>query len=407
MSWNTSTSQAIGNPVLKVANKYSARLAIPYTSKASSGDQHSIRVSNAPLELNAPLSFVTISQTGDKCLTTDNTGLPTSNTISISGKPTVIEWGKTGTNLYYATDAGATHNLYRVSYIFTLVDSTAKGYNGKQHTNIFAYGQPTNSVTYTVNPRSPYRTTLLGSFSKKITSLSISANDSLMAVTFDDASPTGTLVMFSGNDIRKSNSTNINWSNKTGTPLAGLKVYTSLLEKGDYKKTFIGTDNGLFYTSDITAATPTWTNVNNNQLPNVQIFDIKQQTMEPWTCYNSGQIFIATNGRGIWTNNSFFTPYVVSVDEMTQKNAENNLKLYPNPTNGNVFVSFESIQGETATVHVIDINGRVVKAESLGKLAPGATGVQVETSDLTSGVYIVNVISDSGIKRVSKLIVTK
>jgi hypothetical protein len=406
MSWNTSTNQAIGNPVLKVATKYSARLAIPYTSGAALGPQHSIRVSNAPLDLNTPLSFVTVSSTGGTVYTTDATGAPTQNTITVTGKPYLIEWGKSGTNLYYATDAGAsTHNLYRVSQVFTIVDSTSKGYGGKQHTNLFSYGQPTNSITYTMNPRCPYRTTLIGTFTKKISSMSISSNDSLMALTFDDAG--GSLVKFSTNDIRKSNSTNITWTDKTALLPTSLKTYCSLLEKGDYKKMFVGTDNGLFFTNDITSASPTWNNVNNNQLPNVQIFDIKQQTMENYNCYNSGQIFIATNGRGIWTNNDYLASYVVSVNEKEQAKAESRLKLIPNPTNGSVFVKFEGVQGEVATVHVIDINGRVVKSENLGKLASGQSGIVMETTDLTSGVYIVNVVSDSGIKRVSKLIVTK
>ena len=55
----------------------------------------------------------------------------------------------------------------------------------------------------------------------------------------------------------------------------------------------------------------------------------------------------------------------------------------------------------------MDINGRIVKSEYLGKLNAGELNYSFETDNLTSGVYIVNVVSDSGIRRVSKLIVTK
>ena len=55
----------------------------------------------------------------------------------------------------------------------------------------------------------------------------------------------------------------------------------------------------------------------------------------------------------------------------------------------------------------MDINGRIVKKESLGKLSTGQLNYSIETNDLASGMYIVNINSDSGIKRVAKLVVTK
>ena len=81
--------------------------------------------------------------------------------------------------------------------------------------------------------------------------------------------------------------------------------------------------------------------------------------------------------------------------------------IYPNPSNGNVYVNFNGIDGETASINVMDINGRVVKNENLGKLNSGQIGYVFETTDLSSGIYIVAISSDSGIKRVAKLVVTK
>ncbi|MCW3077130.1 MAG: hypothetical protein JWO32_1739, partial [Bacteroidetes bacterium] len=404
MSWNNtvtvgSSTVPVVNPVLKIPTTTSARLAMPFA--VNNAGNYAIRISNSPLDLNAPLSFVTVSQ--DKCLTTNSAGAPTNNTISIVGKPTVLEWGKSGTYLYYATDAGAVNNLYRVSFLGTLIDSTAKGYGGKLHTNVFTF-----STTSTPNPRSPYRTTLVGSFPNKITSISTPTSDlAPMVVTFEDPSPTGTLVMASSGDISKSDITNIGFTDKTPSILSNLKTYCSLIEKSDPKKVFVGTDNGLFYTNDITLAPPTWSNVNNNQLPNVQIFDLEQQTLDPWYCYNSGQIYVATNGRGIWTNSNFFSPYVVSVNEIPKSTFENNLSLFPNPSNSNVNVSFSGISGESAKITLFDVNGRIVKTENLGKLNAEEVSYNFETSNLSSGIYIVNVISDSGVKRVAKLIVTK
>jgi hypothetical protein len=55
----------------------------------------------------------------------------------------------------------------------------------------------------------------------------------------------------------------------------------------------------------------------------------------------------------------------------------------------------------------MDINGRVVKHENLGKLNSGQIGYVFETTDLSTGIYIVSINSDLGVKRVAKLVVTK
>lgn len=385
------------NPLQKVPARISARLALAYKSNNITGGRYAIVVSKSPLSLNDPLSFVRISSDG--ALSDDANGQPTDNPISITGKPILIEWSKKGTELYYATDD---NKLYRVSHIGTILDNTPSSYSGKLTTDIFKFNYP---PTFSVNPNSPYRTTLLGSFTKTITSISVSKNDSSMVLTFND--PTGTLVMYSGNNIAKANASNINFTNKSGN-LNNVATYCSLIEMKNQKQVFVGTDNGMFYTPDITASTPQWSNVNNNQLPNVQIFDIKQQTLENWNCYNSGQIYVATNGRGVWVNRSYFAPYVVSVNEIPAAiTTGNNMSIYPNPANGVVNVSFSVVDGENASINVIDINGRLVKTENLGKLYSGQANYTFETSDLSAGMYIVNVNSSAGIKRVAKLVVTK
>jgi hypothetical protein len=234
----------------------------------------------------------------------------------------------------------------------------------------------------------------------------MASNDSVIALTFD--CPTrDTLVMANTVDVRYSDYTNVGWTNRTGTGMTNLTTYCSLLEKGNYKNAFIGTDAGMYYTDDITNAAPTWSNVNNNQLPNVQIFDIKQQTMNTWECYNSGQIYVATNGRGIWTSNKYYSPTVVSVKEIVESAHTSNLNIYPNPTNGELNIAFRAFDDEKAVMNILDINGRIVMSENLGRLVNGDMKRSIDVSSLPSGMYIVNVSSDSGIRRVSKLVITK
>lgn len=393
---------SITNPIIKIPTTRSARIAISLnmTGVTTNGvNSNAIVVSKAPLNLNDPLNFVRVSQSG--CFTSDALGNSTFSTIAIPGKPTLIEWSKGGSELYYATDD---YKLYRVSNINSIMDLSPTSYSGKLSTDIFKYPFTTTNDT---NRLSPYRTTLLGSFTKPITSISITKDDSLMAITFAD--PTGTIVSYSSKDIRKSNFSNINFVSKNGTGLATASVvtYCSLLEKDDNRKMFIGTDNGIFYTNDITQTSPIWEKANNNQLPNVQIFDIKQQVLNQWDCYNSGQIYVATNGRGVWFNNKFFKPFTVSEMELEKSKIENNMSLFPNPSNGIVYVKFNGSYDETAFINILDINGRVVKSDNLGKLNASQINYMFDTNELSAGIYIVNINGSSGIKRVAKLIVTK
>jgi len=394
------------NPTVKIPMVRSARLALALNYQQITGGANAIVVSKAPLNLNDPLNFVRVSQSG--CLTDDANGAPTNSTISIPGKPTLIEWSKKGTELYYATDD---NKLYRVSHITDIMDLSPSSYSGKFFTDVFAYngGSPSTPNAATINPASPYRTTLIGSFTKPITSINVTNDDAFMAITFNDPAPTGTagIVLYNTNNIKTSNSTNIGWSKRDGTGLSNVVTYCALLEANDNKKMFVGTDNGIYYTPDITSASPSWVKANNGILPNVQIFDIEQQTLNNSSCYNSGQIYVATNGRGIWTNSTYLSNYYVSVDEFADRVTENNITMYPNPTNGNVTIEFETENNEEASIQVYDLNGRLVKSLPAQKAGTGMMKQTLETGDLNAGIYIISVSGDSNVKRAAKLIVTK
>ena len=399
------------NPLVKIPTTQSGRLAMVLNHPAITANTYpggpnpyAIVVCKSPLNLNDPLNFVRVSQSG--CLSDSSNGQsPVVNVpISITGKPIILEWSKGGTEIYYATDD---YKLYRVSHINDIFDLSPSSYSGKFYSDVFSYANPLNSAN--LNPDCPYRTTLIGSFDKPITSISVSNDDKNLLITFNNPAGTGTtgIVMYNSNDARTSNLANINWQKKDGAVLAGNITYCSLMEKSDNKQVFVGTDNGMFYTSDITSSSPSWSNINNNQLPNVQIFDIKQQTFEAHNCYNSGQIYVATNGRGVWTSGKYLSNYYVGISESTKPEVEKNLNLYPNPSNGLVNVVFNAFGGENASIHVMDLNGRTVKTHYMGELPNQEIEYSMDASGLAPGIYLVSVTSNSGVKRVAKLVVTK
>jgi hypothetical protein len=397
---NNNAKIAPNNKPIKIATLRSARLAYPYSSGASNG----IYVSLSPLSLNDPLSHICVSRDG--ALTTNSVGVPISTTINIDGNITLLEWANSGTELYFATDA---NKLYRVSRLFALADSSARFYNGKFHTGVL------NHNTVTPNPNSPVRTTLLRTFAKPITSIAIGGRDSIMAVTFDGTGAAGdTLVAISNGDIRTQSGSALTFkkADGTGMPLASgasIKTYCSLFEKSDPNKLFVGATDGIYYTNNALSSN-TWLNQSGTSatsFPKIQVFDLKQQTKASFHSYNSGQIFAATNGRGVWYNSDFLVKLVVAVPEELPAEKESNIKVYPNPTSSYAVVSFNSIEGESAMLNIMDLTGKIVKTQSLGKLYNGETNVEINTDEMTGGVYLINVSSTSGTKRVTKLVVAK
>ncbi|MBL7930460.1 MAG: T9SS type A sorting domain-containing protein [Bacteroidia bacterium] len=409
---------AKNNSRLKVPMKKSSRLAFFFKANQITGATEAVMVSKNALSLNDPISAIRLSQTG--CFTDDANGNPTFNTISITGKPTMLEWSKSGTELYYSTaptTTSGTHNLYRVSHIYDIMDYSSNSYSGKFATDVFTYGSNGVGTSANVSTVSPFRTTLVGQFDKPITSIVVSNDNKGVMVTLNNptATPSSTSggVMYSDvADIRTTINPVTGWKRKD----AGLSrrvVNCSMIEQNS-NMAVVGTDIGVFFTNDITASNPTWVNVNTqitnagNQLPRVEIFDIKQQTMKQNECFNSGQIYVATNGRGVWSNNAFFKPTYVGINEYETKVSQgNNLLLYPNPTSNEVNIVFNASKEETATVQIMDISGRLIQTELIGNLQPGDVKYSFDTRNLNSGVYIVNISSTSGVKRVSKLIVTK
>lgn len=81
------------------------------------------------------------------------------------------------------------------------------------------------------------------------------------------------------------------------------------------------------------------------------------------------------------------------------------INLYPNPTNGNVYLqtTTNDLNGDI-TIYVSDITGKTLKV--INERLNGINNiVTIGTDDLPTGMYIVNIITESGKRAVKKLIV--
>lgn len=67
--------------------------------------------------------------------------------------------------------------------------------------------------------------------------------------------------------------------------------------------------------------------------------------------------------------------------------------LYPNPSNEQVTIQFNSTPNSTVKVQVLDLSGKLVK-EWMNEKQNGLVSRQFNTSDLANGNYLVHMVTD-------------
>ncbi len=401
------------NSLAPVSTGSPLKFKMPYNARLAIINDKGIMISKRPLNVNDPQKFQVVSCNG--AITTNSTSF-TSNTITIAGQPYLLEWAPDGKSIYFVTNqSNTTFNVYKINLKTSIHDFAIEDYRGAFYTGCVNSKRTSTSVfTFSTNFNSRFRTTLIGSFSERITNLAVSDNSKTLLLTTSDITSANSKRIYVSSpniDVDNIDNTVVTFTDKTGT-LPQIATYCALFEYSDNKRVLLGTENGVYATDDITVASPTWFSAKSAStpsiaLPNVQVFDIKQQKTNTWESYNSGVIYVATNGRGAWMNKNFLQQTVIGVNEYESKAKNTGLMVYPNPTNSNVTLNFFATENENVVVNVMDINGKLLKSEKINNLSYGYTDKVVDVSDLTSGVYIVNVSSSAGIKRVAKLVVSK
>jgi hypothetical protein len=72
---------------------------------------------------------------------------------------------------------------------------------------------------------------------------------------------------------------------------------------------------------------------------------------------------------------------------------------YPNPFNSRSLVRFGLTEGSAVSLHLYDLAGRLVRDISLGSLAAGSHTVTVDGTNLSSGVYVLELVAGAEVSR--------
>ncbi|AUC85896.1 hypothetical protein CW731_11610 [Polaribacter sp. ALD11] len=178
------------------------------------------------------------------------------------------------------------------------------------------------------------------------------------------------------------------WTDVEGN-LPDIPVRWSLFNPLNRKEVILATEAGIWKTSNVTAATVIWEPANSG-MGNVRVDMLQHRASD-------NLVLAATHGRGLFTSN--FTDGTASVDDVLTDNKT--FTVYPTISKGNFTVFAKSSLGK-AKVSVFDISGRQVYA---AKLDFNSNEKQTISINVSSGIYIVNLVDESNKKSSKKIMI--
>ena len=180
--------------------------------------------------------------------------------------------------------------------------------------------------------------------------------------------------------------------------LPKMPVYSSVIDMttGDV---IIGTERGIYKSTNLS----TWT-FESEAMGEIPVMELKQQrlfvedtqtvnhtdegdfvTVYPGV-YNTGIIYAATYGRGVFRCENYKKQFAGVTENPTASNV--NVNIYPNPVSSQATVSFELKESSNVSYQVFDMTGRMVMNQNLGRLSEGEHQVNINAETLSSGSYI-------------------
>jgi hypothetical protein len=181
--------------------------------------------------------------------------------------------------------------------------------------------------------------------------------------------------------------------NSVQSNLPKAPIYSGLIELHG-NNAIVGTDIGVFSTTNLSSGNPDW-GADMANIGNVIVTDMRQQTLYDYHIMNYGVIYMASYGRGLWMEDSFYAP--VGQEEITKTVAtDQHVVLTPNPASDLVQVSFRQNVSGMVQVTLYDITGRVVLNHQVGFVQKGDARTSINVSAIPAGSYLVKVGSAVG-----------
>ncbi len=290
---------------------------------------------------------------------------------SFVGTPQALATSADGDALFVGTQEG---KVLRVTNLTAVRDSSTGEYTSTNYKVDTVYEIPL--VNFTPSPGT----------NRFITSIAVDQNDANRVVITYGNYGNDDYVYYSENALDDVATFASIQNNLPEAP-----VYKAIIDKKSSGRILLATETGVYVSTDTGAI---WNSVNTT-LGNMPVFDIVQQDS---SLYN---IYIATHGRGM-----FKTTGIVGISDIKSSKKSNALNIYPNPVKDNASLNFNSNEVQDAKINIYNISGTLVSSYKPMKLQKGQNKLNINTSNLKNGTYIVSVQTGEQ-KYSSKMIVIK
>jgi len=322
-------------------------------------------------------------------------GGPLSKPDAFSGNDPVhcLAWSPDGDAVFVGTENG---QFFRFSNLDSIIDTSMR--TGALWT--IKPGQHAVANPYT-RVISKSLTSAVGVGGADILSISVDPSNGNNVIVTTGSYVGGTHVYFSSNALSATPTFSSRQGNLPEMPVYGSVMH--VLHSTFANSAIVATEHGVYTTTDISVGSPVWS-ADNAGLANTIMCAIRQQTLAPYQCNNSGAIYLGSHGRGAWVDTTFFIPTGIAQIDATNVNVK--LNIYPNPMNVSGTLSFTLPKSDKVTVTIYDTQGKIVKEIPVASDAPGIHNVTINSQDMAVGVYLATV-TGSNFRQTTRFVVAR
>ncbi len=183
--------------------------------------------------------------------------------------------------------------------------------------------------------------------------------------------------------------------------LPAIPVYDAEIDRSNPDIILLGTEFGVWATSDAAASGVAWTD-ENNELSYVPVYDIRQQKRSFEEAPNSGVYYIGTYGRGIWE-----TGTLIGIGEFADfadsKPHLSDVTVFPNPLTNSGTIEFQANESGVVKHRIMNLQGRMIR-EWEYRAASGMNQSRFDASEIPSGAYFIT-LDANGTRATQKFLI--
>jgi photosystem II stability/assembly factor-like uncharacterized protein len=350
---------------IKVPDRIVSKLAVGFTS--------ALYMIRRPLDFSVTPEWIKIGGGNSR---NEQGGLS-----SMSGEIQSMEWAPNGDHIYVGTANG---HVYRISHLNSIKDSASNG--------------DVDSLNAGNTDAIPRCTRLAHFNGRAITGLGVDpSNGNRLIVTLGGYGVNGYVYVC---DSAQNAVISVPINNTTKFAirqgnLPQMPVYDGLFDMTNGANVIIATEYGTWTTNNINTASPVWTKEIDG-MSNVPSIMIRQQRHRNWVVTNTGQVWVATHGRGMFMTNTLAAPLGAPENSPWNSNSsvfKSSVKVFPNPLTNNGNVSFFMPFNGPAAIEVYSLSGKLMMRMDLGKLSTGSYTRDFDVSEFAAGTYFISIVA--------------